>query len=167
MLENLLSWVKTPKHLAWPLVIVSALLLWGPDNFKSGLGLETFIKEYRKWLGVVFLFFLVVGLQPLGPLFMRKVNDVYSRLKGERKAVVKLKDLTPSEKEILRYYLEKYTRTQDLSIQNGDVSKLISNGFIYRASQVSYGGMRGSFTFPVNITDWTWNYIRKNPSVLD
>ena len=167
MLENLLSWTKTPKHLAWPLAIVSALLLWGPDNFISGLGLEIFINEYRKWLGVVFLFFLVVGLQPLAPLFMRKVNDAYNNFKGVKKAVEKLMDLTPSEKEILKYYLVKNTRTQDLSIQNGDVSKLISNGFIYRAAQVSYGGMRGSFTFPVNITDWTWNYIRNNPNVLD
>jgi len=51
--------------------------------------------------------------------------------------------------------------------QNGNVSKLISDGFIYRASQVSYGGMRGSFTFPVNITDWTWDFILENPEVLD
>ncbi len=167
MLENLLNWVKAPKHLAWPLVIVSALLLWGPDDFKSGLGLETFINEYRKWLGIVFLFFLVVGLQPLGLFIMQKVKEKYKRLEDERRAEAKLKDLTPTEIEILRYYINNNTRTQDLSIQNGDVSKLISDGFLYLASQVSYGGMRGSFTFPVNITDWTWNYIRKNPDVLD
>ena len=166
-LENLLNWVKAPKHLAWPLVVVSALLLWGPDAFKSGLGLEPFIDEYRKWFGVVFLFFLVVGLQPVVPFISGKIKEKYERFEIERKAKEKINDLTPGEKAILRYYIENNTRTQDLSIQNGDVSKLISDGFIYLASQVSYGGMRGSFTFPVNITDWAWNYLRQHPEVLE
>ncbi|MFV1950331.1 MAG: superinfection exclusion B family protein [Nitrospinota bacterium] len=167
MMENLLNWVKAPKHLAWPLVIVSGLLLWGPDAFKNGLGLEPFINEYRKWLGVVFLFFLIVGLQPIAPFVTQKVKEKYKRLESEKRAKIKINDLTPGEKAILKYYIKNNTRTQDLSIQDGDVSKLISDGFLYLASQVSYGGMRGSFTFPVNITDWAWNYIRRNPDVLE
>ena len=166
-LENLLNWVKTPKRLAWPLVIVSALLLWGPDAFKSGLGLELFIDEYRKWFGIVFLFFFVIGLQPVVQYISRKIKEKYETYEIVKKAKEKINDLTPGEKSILRYYIENNTRTQDLSIQNGDVSKLISDGFIYCASQVSYGGMRGSFTFPVNITDWTWNYLRQHPKVLE
>lgn len=177
-MEQLLNWLKLPKHLAWPLVIVSALLLWGPGEFKSGLGLQPFIDEYRKWLGVVFLFFLVLGLQPIVPFLTKKVIDRYNKKKEEeeeakkekeakKQAEKKLKNLTPEEKEILRYYINNNTRSQDLNIQNGVVSKLLSDGFIYLASQVSYGGMRGSFTFPVNINDLVWAYIHKNPEVLN
>ena len=178
MMEQIINWLKLPKHLAWPLVIVSALLLWGPDNFKNGLGLQPFIDEYRKWLGVVFLFFLILGLQPIVPFLTKKIiekqkekKEEATRLKQEKElqeqAEAKMKSLTPGEKDIFRYYLQNNTQTQDLSIQNGDVSKLISDGFIYLASQVSYGGMRGSFTFPVNITDWAWDYIHGNPEILD
>lgn len=178
MMEQLLNWLKLPKHIAWPLVIVSALLLWGHDGFKIGLGLQPFIDEYRKWLGVVFLFFLVLGLQPIAPFLTKKFIEKYNRKREEEERIKqekelleqaknKLENLTPDEKDIFRYYIQNNTRTQDLSIQNGNVSKLISDGFIYRASQVSYGGMRGSFTFPVNITDWTWEFIHNNPEVLN
>lgn len=178
MIEQLLSWLKLPRHVAWSLVVVSGLLLWGPDTFKTGLGLQPFIDDYRKWIGIVFLFFLVVGLQPLVPFLAKKVIDRYSKKKQEkeskqieqekkREAEEKLNKLTPGEKEILRYYIQYNTRSQDLNIQNGEVSKLLSDGFIYLASNVSYGGMRGSFTFPVNISDWVWEYVRENPEVLD
>ena len=177
-MEHILNWLKLPKHLAWPLVIVSALLLWGPDDFKNGLGLQPFIDEYRKWLGGVFLFFLVLGLQPIVPFLTKKFIEKQKQKKEEeerikqenelqKQAEAKMKSLTPGEKNILLHYIQNNTRTQDLSIQNGDVSKLISDGFIYLASKVSYGGRRGSFTFPVNITDWAWGYIHENPEILD
>lgn len=178
MMEQLISWLKLPRHLAWPLVIVSGLLLWGPDGFISGLGLQPFMDDFRKWLGIVFLFFLVVGIQPLVPFLANKLLDKYRKRRQEvertlleeqrqREAEEKLRKLTPGEKAILRYYIDLNTRSQDLNIQNGEVNKLLSLEFIYLASRVSYGGMKGSFTFPVNISDWVWEHIQEHPDVLD
>ncbi|WP_163833396.1 superinfection exclusion B family protein [Spartinivicinus ruber] len=164
---DLLSWIKAPREVVWPLIIVSCLLLWGPGWFVQGLGLESFIDEYRKWLGVVFLFFLIVGIQPAIPSAYKKIIKMIDTRKRLNKATEEISNLTPKEKEILRYYIINNIRTQDLSIQDGNVNILISKGFLILASSVSYGGMKGSFTFPVNITDWTWNYIRKNPNVLE
>ena len=167
MMEQILAWIKLPKDLAWPIVIVSALLLWGPDAFKDGLGLNLFIAEYRKWIGVVFLFFLVVGLLPVVPFFVRLVKDKHKINQQILWSKNRLKDLTSGEKEILKYYIVNNTRSQDLDIQNGEVSKLISDGFLYPASNMSYGDRRGSFTFPININDWTWDYLRKERELLD
>ena len=167
MMEQILAWIKLPKDLAWPIVIVSALLLWGPDAFKDGLGLNLFIAEYRKWIGVVFLFFLVVGLLPVVPFFVRLVKDKHKKNQLISWSKNRLKDLTPGEKEILKYYIVINTRSQDLDIRNGEVSKLISDGFLYLASNVSYGGRRGSFTLPVNINNWAWDYLRKERELLD
>ena len=189
LMEAILSWLKLPKNLAWPLTIVSGLLLWGPADFKEGLGLQPFIDTYRDWIGIVFLFFLILGLQFIVSFLYEITIDAFRERKRkeeadklavaareeaerqararEEKAVQDISSLTGVEKVILRHFLVNDTRTQDLDYQNGNVSNLTSLGFIYRASSVSYGGLRGSFTFPYNISDWAWNYIHEHPEVLE
>lgn len=178
IMVDIVSWIKLPRHLAWPLVIVSGLLLWGSNDFKSGLGLQPFIDNHREWIGIVFLFFLVLGLQQIGAIIYEKIKSRASQRKAieERKArdqaflqqnESNINNLTNDEKEILAYFLNNNTRTQDLNYQNGNVTHLTSLGFIYRASNVSYGGLRGSFTFPYNISDWAWDYIQKKPEVVN
>ena len=188
-MEAILSWIKLPRNLAWPLVIVCALLLWGSDEFKAGLGLQPFIDNYREWIGIVFLFFLVLGLQPIVSFIYTKITDKIEQQKKretaeariqteikeeEARKIAQLKEaeknirgLTGDEKAILIYFLQNNTRTQDLDYQNGNVTRLTNLGFVCRASNVSYGGRRGSFTFPYNISDWAWGYIQENPEVLN
>ena len=48
------NWLKQAPSVAWSLVVLIGLMLWGPDWFRSGLGLEAFITEYRNYLGVFF-----------------------------------------------------------------------------------------------------------------
>ena len=188
-MEAILSWLKLPKNLAWPLNIVSGLLLWGPTDFKEGLGLQPFIDTYRDWIGIVFLFFLIIGLQSIVSFLYEITIDSFRERKRkeetdklataakeeaerqaraiDEKSIQDIRSLTGVEKAILRHFLANDTRTQDLDYQNGNVSKLTSLGLIYRASSVSYGGSRGSFTFPYNISDWAWTYIHEHPEVLE
>jgi len=70
-MDSLLSWIKLPKNVVWPIVLVSGLLLWAPEKFNKGLGLDLFIHEYRIWIGVAFLFFLATGLMPVLPWTFR------------------------------------------------------------------------------------------------
>ena len=67
----ILNSIKSSKTLAWPLVIVASLLLWGSEGFKVGLGLQPFITKNREWIGVAFLLFLMLGLQPIIPFIYR------------------------------------------------------------------------------------------------
>jgi len=131
MLDQFLSWMKLPKKLAWSLVIVTAVLLWGSSNFVEGLGLKDFINEYRKWFGIIFLFFLVVGLQDVGFYVFKFFKERYEKYRFAQWEKNQLKNLTPREKEILNHYIENDVRSIDLSIQDGEVSKLIKDGFIY------------------------------------
>lgn len=176
-MDPLLSWIKLPKYLAWPLVVITGLLLWGSDGFKAGFGLQPFIEKYREWIGVAFLFFLILALQPIISSIYSSImkrrdekkkqeEDELQKKEEEKRRIEAINSLTADEKTILRYFLEVNSRTQDLNYQNGNVSKLTQLGFIYRASLVSYGGARGSFTFPYNIDDWAWSYLKSNPSVL-
>jgi hypothetical protein len=86
-MEAILSWIKLPKNLAWPLAIVSGLLIWGPEKFITGLGLQQFIDIYRDWIGIVFLFLLILGLQPLAPFVYEITIDKYRESKRQDAAI--------------------------------------------------------------------------------
>ncbi|MFV1977614.1 MAG: superinfection exclusion B family protein [Candidatus Scalindua sp.] len=165
-MEQLFAWMKLPKRVAWPIVFVCALLLWGPADFNKGLGLDLFVEQYRVWVGVVFLFFLATGLTPLAPWCYEYIRNKIEEKRLIDAAKKRVSDLTPEEKEVLRTYIDKNTRSCDLNIQNGVVSGLMSAGFLVLAFKVSYGGTRGSYTFPVNISDWAWEFLRNHPEIL-
>ncbi len=165
-MENLIDWLKLPKYASWPIVLVCALLLWGPSEFKKGLGLDLFIEQYRIWVGVVLLFFLGTGVSPVFPWAAERSKNLWLKRKRVQWAKRRAADLTPEEKKVLRKFVVENTRSRDLNVQNGVVSGLIKVGFLELAFDVSYGGQRGSFTFPVNIQEWAWNYLRENPHLL-
>lgn len=165
-MESLLNWIKLPKNVAWPIVIVCGLLLWGPETFNKGLGLDLFINAYRVWVGVAFLFFLATGLMPAIPWIFNFIKNKRRKFLVQKDLIQKLKELTQEEKDILRRYIEGDTKTQDLNIQNGVVGRLREIGFLELGFNISYGGMRGSFTFPVNIQDWLWKELKKHPEHL-
>ena len=166
-MESLLGWLKLPRNVAWPIIIVSGLLLWGPEPFASGLGLDLFLEKYRVWIGVAFLFFLATALMPIGPWLAEQTTELIQRHRISKRRQALIESLTPDEKSVLRGFTENNTKAQDLNIQDGVVSRLVSIGFINLASTVSYGGMRGSFTFPTTIPDWLWEELKNNPDYLD
>ena len=166
-MEHLIALLQLPKRVAWPIVFVCILLLWGPKGFNTGLGLDLFINSYRVWVGVVFLFFLAVGLIPLFPWAYSHIAHAFEKRKLIKDAKEKIKNLTQEEKEIFKRYINNNTKTQDLDIQNGVVARLRKIGFIFLGFEVSYGGRRGSYTFPVNITDWAWDYLHEYPELLE
>jgi hypothetical protein len=161
-----LNWFKVPKHAAWPIVFVTGLVLFGPKPLKVGLGLDLFIDHYRIWIGVAFLFFLATGLMPLFPWLQSKIANKLAEQSIRKERIRLLAELTPEEKYILRGYIKKNTKARDLDIQNGVVSRLLAINFLTLAFQVSYGGNRGSFTFPVNMQDWLWKELNENPKYL-
>lgn len=158
-----LGWLKLPQRVLWALVIVAGLVLWGPSWFVSGLGLEQFITAYRMYLGVVFLLFLAATLPtPVHWL----ASKGWSRLQDMRHRKVRqarLHDLSEDEKNVLRHYIEKRTRTQTLDYTDGVTSALESAGIIYRASN-----MAQQYTdFAYNIQPWALEYLRKHAEVLN
>ncbi len=166
-MEQFLNWIKLPKTVAWPIVFVTGLLLWGPENFNKGLGLDLFIDKYRIWVGVAFLFFLATGLTPFFPWAFNFIKQKITNHQLTKENIKKIDKLTTEEKNILRSYIDIDIKTQNLNIQDGVVSRLLKIGFLYLGFEVSYGGRMGSYTFPVNINDWLWDYLRENPSKLE
>jgi Super-infection exclusion protein B len=163
IMESLLAWIKLPQKVSWPILFVCALVLWGPESFNQGLGLDLFIDKYRIWVGVCVLFFLATAFIPV----IVWGNGKYTNYKERKYFKKRLAKLTQEEKGLFLEYLNNDTRSRDLNIQNGVVGGLIKCGFISLAFNCSYGGIKGSYTFPVNINEWVWDYLKENMHLLD
>ncbi len=166
-MDSLIGWLKLPQKVIWPIVIVTGILLWGSEPFSKGLGFNLFLEKYRTWVGVAFLFFLVSALLPVVPWCANKVRAKAERDRIRKLRLERISKLTPREKEVLKIYIKGNTKAQDLNIQDGVVGRLLAIDFLVLAAPVSYGGSRGSFTFPVNIQDWLWDELCENPDHIE
>jgi Super-infection exclusion protein B len=132
-----LDWLKLPQRVLWGLVAVAASMLWGPPWFINGLGLQDFINDYRKYLGVIFL----VLLTPTATAIFTSLSDLgraaWSRRQLARRRVQRLHDLSDPEKVLLRRYISGNTRSQTLEMADGVTQGLQAVQIIGRASEVS------------------------------
>ena len=158
---KVLGWLKPkPSHL-FACVLVTALLLFGPDTLLGYLSLQPLVQLYRPWLGVgLLLCAALLVSQGLAWVFTNPasaVNDWWMvwRLQG------RLRDLSPPEKEVLRKYVDQQTTTLTFPLNDGVISDLVGKGILRQASNVSY-----SFSFAYNLQPWAWRYLRRNPHVL-
>ena len=159
---QLTAWLRLPQRARWALTIVAGLMLWGPDRFIDGLGLQEFIDEYRIYLGVVFLVLLATALPDA---LQMATGEGWRRWQARRRRQHPeecLSALTEPEKDLVRRYINEGTRTQNLEISDGVASGLVSASVLYRASDVSIGMM----FFPYNMQPWAWEYIQAHPEVL-
>jgi len=156
------TWLKIAPSAAWSLVVVIGLMLWGPDWFKCGLGLETFITEYRNYLGVFFLLSLIGGLTPVWRIVGTEIREYQIARLGKKR----LKNLTPDEKDILKGFIDQNTRTQNLSVGDGVVMGLTHEAIIYRSAPIG-SPAPGTAYFDYNIQPWAWKFLQKNADLLD
>ena len=161
---KLAKWLfELPQRIIWAFVAIVGLTLWGPDRFVTGLGLQEFIDDYRKWIGVAFLVLLGIALPNAVERVREHAVQWWWNRRWRRDAERRLRDLTDDEKRVLRGYVNNNTRTQNLNMTNGVTSGLAAESIIYRASQLSVG----STIFAYNIQPWAWDYLREHPELLE
>jgi hypothetical protein len=161
--SQVLGWFNLPQRVLWALLLCAGLVLWGPDWFITGLGLQEFITAYRMWLGVVFLLLLAATL-PTPIQWAASCAWSWTKERRAKKARrARLHNLSEDEKEVLRYYIANNVRTQTLDCAEGVAPALEQGWIIYRASNVS----QGYTDFAYNIQQWALDYIRQHPEVLD
>ena len=143
--------------------IGAGFLLFGSEGFLVKLGLKQFTEDNRAWLGLAFVstisLFSIYVVSEVIAFFGRKIKK-RKLLKGVRN---RLHSLTEDEKQILRYYFAKGTRSNPLRVDDGVVQGLAANGIIYRSANM--GNVLEGFAH--NISDYVWDYIHQNPTLLD
>ena len=74
-----------------------------------------------------------------------------------------LKNLTDDEKETIRPYIFENKRTQHFSMGEGTAESLVAKKILYRSSTLGVA----LDIFPYSIQDIAFNYLVKNPNLLD
>ncbi len=145
-----------PRYFVTATILAAFLLFSDPETLKQ-FGAFEFASEYRKYIGIVFLASAALSINGILGYFGRSTQS----LVRAREIKKRLNALTEPEKQILRYYIAKETRTNYLYMYDGIVEGLKAAGILTPAAE------RGPPTcYPYNITDEAWNYLKKNRHLL-
>ena len=151
----------SPKYLT-PVVFVSGFLLFAKPEILAVFGLAEFSANYRPYIGALFLLSTALVLS-------HWLISLYSWLANRRlwskrikRSTKRLHNLTYEEKEILRNYIGRNTRTQYLHLEDGVASGLELEHIIFRSSNV--GNLTDGWAY--NIQPWAWDYLNEYPEIL-
>lgn len=161
--SRFIDWIKlSPKHLL-ALAAASSFLIFVKSDWLQRIGLTEFRNKYFPWIGIVAL--LSTALL-LSHLLTRIGSWIYQEsvfrinLRRWRRY---LHTLTLGEKEVLRRFINKNTKTQRLDDTSGVVQGLAAMNIIGRASNITLS-VRPEFDY--NIQPWAWDYLKKHPNLL-
>jgi len=156
------EWVKLPTKTLAALCIVFGVLVFSGDAALEKFGLEKLVQEYRAYFGVGFLLTLALTVVNSLAAVWKFIYPWIAEAHWIRHGRKRLQSLNPTEKQILRYYIQNQTRSQSLPFQDGTVNSLQREKIIIRGS--SLGSIRG---FDYIIQPWAWEYLNKCPELLD
>ena len=161
-LSSWLACIKLPIKTIMSLCIVFAIMIFSSSHILDSLGIEIFVAEYRAYLGAGFLVTLALTLvnsvATIWKFIYPWIVEAYCISIGKKR----LQSLTPIEKQILGYYIQNQTRSQNLPIQDGTVIALQKEKIIIRGS--SLGSPHG---FDYIIQPWAWEYLNKHSWLLN
>lgn len=161
--KSLLEALKLAPRYLVALGAAAAFLLFSSVDLLKKLGVLKFTEDYRMWLGLTLILssslFIVSFAIDIFGWFQRKRRAARFR----KHATKRLNSLTEEEKQILRFYVAKQSKSNVLRIDDGVVKGLVSAGIIYQSAAL--GNMLEGFAH--NISDFAWEYLHEHPEVLD
>lgn len=161
IMKYVLESLKLPLRYIIALGIVSAFLLFSPETILKKLSLYDLVQNYRPWVGIVLVFTSALIIVAMAIEITKWGKRWWSKRKFYGCVIEKLNSLTEDERQILRFYIEKQTKTNYLGMDDGIVQGLISAGILYRSAPVG-----NPLAYPHNINDFAWNYLNVCPDTL-
>ena len=154
-----------PRYLVI-IALTSGIVLFFGEGFLKTLGLAEFVQDNRSWLGGAFLVSTSVVVVSGGIWLKDLLLTNYKKkrkIEGSKQKIIdRLQRLTEDEKQILRFYFAKNTRSNTLRIDDGVVNGLVAAGIIFQSA--SMGTLLEGFAH--NITDFAWEHIHEHPKLL-
>ncbi len=160
----LAEWRKIGSSLAGVVCVLTALLLFTPDDFVARTGLVDLRDNYKPWLGLAFFASLSIFLASLLEAAIGLMQNVVQDKRLHRNLRTVLRDLTADEKAFLKDYIADGKTTVSAAISDGVAGSLQAKKIIYRASSV---GHPGSMNFPYNLQPWARKALTADPSLID
>lgn len=162
-LQHILEVLKlAPRYLA-AIGLFCGMLLLLPDSITNGLGVRDVAQNYRQWLGIAFL----ASLALLAVNGCIKISDTMQnrtrRTKSHERTLKRLRGLTEEEKQILRFYVAKQSKTNVLRVDDGVVNGLAADGIIHLAAR--QGNIIEGFAH--NLDEFAWRYLNEHVELLE
>lgn len=151
-----------PKYLI-AISVVLGFLLFAPAEFMQWFGVADVAKDYRQWFGLGFLAFTTLLVVSLAQGTYAVVRNWIGKLRFKRKLRKRLTRLTEDEKQILRFYVAKQTRSNTLRPTDGVVQGLAGARIIFRAATM--GNLVEGFAY--NINEIAWDVLNEDLTLLD
>jgi hypothetical protein len=172
-LGGFLDWSKYSPRVLLALTFLCGFITFGNSEVLTNLGLETIQSEYRPYFGIGFLLSAIMFLSyPLVLVFkwtLEKGRKIIEKTERKKNYISWLKILTETQKVILRTFINKNTRTQQLNYEDGDVLELINAGIIYSPGNIMFFDrykLDGMYT-DFNLQPVVYTLLKQHPELLD
>jgi hypothetical protein len=162
-IEQIIQALKLAPRYLIAVSVFCGVLLFINEQLSKTLGVFQFTQDYRQWIGIAFVASIVLVAIDWSIKIGTVVSNFVRRIKFKNDLVKRLHSLTEEEKQILRYYLAKQSKTNTLRTDDGVVNTLTAKGIIYRSA--SHGNLLEGFSH--NIHELAWDYLKENPGVLE
>lgn len=166
IIEKLKGWLNLGVLPLLGILLFTSFFIFLPSEALVKLSLIDLKNTYNTYFGLGFVFsttfLLAAMLNGFWKIFLshqlKEMASIYFYKKEAH-------DLTNEEKEILNIFIKGKTRSASLSMKNGAVLGLEKRMFIIRVGQLGTDAI--SWSFPFNIQPWAWEYLNKNPHLLN
>jgi len=161
--EQIIEVLKLAPRYFIAVGVFSGILLFMDEPISKKLGVFDFTQNYSQWLGLAIVVSIAMLAMDWSIKISTVIRDSFESHKFRKAIIERLNCLTEEEKQILRFYLAKQSKTNTLRIDDGVVNTLTAHGIIYVSSRS--GNLIEGFSH--NISELAWDYLNKNPSVLN
>jgi hypothetical protein len=158
-----LEFLKLAPRYLIALGVMAAILLFASEEFLKLIGVLELAQDNRSVLGLTLLISVSLFTISIGADGVSIVKNWWRKRGFYQRVTDRLNCLTEDEKQILRFYIAKQTRSNVLLINDGVVQGLVSDGIIYRSA--SLGNIVEGFAH--NINNFAWDYLNTNPHLLE
>ena len=161
--EQIIQVLKLSSRYLTAISIICGTLLFISEQLSKTLGVFQLTQDYRQWIGIAFISSMTMVVIDCFMKIGTVVKGFVVNKKSNKKLIQSLRALTEEEKQILRYYYAKESKTNTLRIDDGIVNGLRNKGIIYLSATQG----TASEGFSHNISELAWDYINKNPKLLE
>ncbi|MFZ2309620.1 MAG: superinfection exclusion B family protein [Rhodoferax sp.] len=162
-IKHLFDAIKMAPRYLVAIALVLAFLLFAPNEIAQRLGVADMAKDYRQWFGVAFLACVALLSVSVFQAGYGVVRTMVAKRRFKRQMRERLGRLTEDEKQILRFYIGRQTRSNTLRADDGVVQCLAQAHIIFRAA--SLGSLVEGFAY--NINEIAWDVLNEEPDFLN
>ena len=147
------DWIKAIQLKArylFGIWFAGALILFSPISLADKMGITNFRQTHKHWIGLATIVAFVFWFISIWGIF----HNYRKRQKREAAILEKVKFLSPEEKTILAYCVDRQQQSISLEITEKSASLLSQKGLLIKGS-----GVHDVLYWPHTIPDFLWSHL--------